>query len=89
MELHMETKEEIVISVSDTLSGLADFAGCPPPSAQQLNDKVDGEMDLCNAIYSLYASKKRRGVTWTKECVTVQIRDAMDGGDAGNASEGL
>jgi hypothetical protein len=85
----METKEEIVISVGDTLSGLVDFAGCPPPPARQPDEKVDGEMDLFSAIYSLYASKKKRGVTWTKECITVQIKDAMDGGDAGNASEGL
>jgi hypothetical protein len=85
----METKMEIVVSVGDTLSGLVDFAGCPPLPAQKTDEEEVGEMDLFSAIYSLYASKKRRGVTWTKECVTVQIRDAMDGGDAGNASEGL
>lgn len=32
---------------------------------------------LIKIIYSMYADKKRRGITWTRRCITVEVRDAL------------
>lgn len=72
-------QSEIVVVVSDSLSGLVDGIGVRSVD-QFLEEKVDTETSLFGAIYSMYSSMLKRGVRWTKACITMRINDVLCSG---------
>lgn len=80
-------KKEIVVSVGDSLSGLVDYAG-GLSHTQPVQEPALPEVDLFGVIYSMYAARKRKGVTWTKERITLRVKDVLHEGNAGVGTDG-